>query len=270
MKRIAGAVAVVIVVAVLLAGWTYACEKDAHRMPACKKQSIAQLLEKEEWSDGEYALLTEQTGLGPLALDALREQGRLQELTTLQERYFETVEVDCVRSTPLTHEERVAAKEGMTIPCVEDGDILLTFCSHFFGWRNGHAGIVVDADEGLVLEAQVLGSPSAIVRLKRWERYPSFLVLRLAGASAEERKAVADYAREQLLHIPYRLSAGIWDRLGDSDVNKLPEGTQCAHLVWYAYMQHGYDLDSDGGLIVTPRDLADSELLTVVQQYGIH
>lgn len=46
-------------------------------------------------------------------------------------------------------------------------------------------------------------------------------------------------------------------------------GTQCAHLVWYAYRYFGYDLDSDGGFVVTPDDLYHSDLLELVQIYGI-
>ena len=45
-------------------------------------------------------------------------------------------------------------------------------------------------------------------------------------------------------------------------------GTQCAHLVWLAYAAYGYDIDSNGGLIVTPKDIAESELFEVVQIYG--
>lgn len=47
------------------------------------------------------------------------------------------------------------------------------------------------------------------------------------------------------------------------------EGTQCAHLIWRAYAQFGYDLDANGGWIVTPRQLANSPLLEVVQVYGM-
>ena len=46
-------------------------------------------------------------------------------------------------------------------------------------------------------------------------------------------------------------------------------GTQSAHMIWSCYRALGYDLDSDGGRLVTPRDLLDSPLLEVVQIYGI-
>ena len=99
-----------------------------------------------------------------------------------------------------------------------------------------------------------------MVSMEHWTHYPSFAVLRLKNTSEQERKAIADKAREQMTGIPYHLTAGIW---------KENAGTQCAHLVWYAYHQFGYDLDSDGVLIVTPRDLYDSPLLEVIQIYGM-
>ena len=109
----------------------------------------------------------------------------------------------------------------------------------------------------------MLGSPSVVTALKRWEKYPSFMVLRLKGASKEERAAVAEYARNNLAGVPYHLTAGLWGR--DSETLS---GTQCAHLVWYAYNYFGYDLDSDGGLIVTPYDLSQSDKLEIIQKYG--
>ena len=93
-------------------------------------------------------------------------------------------------------------------------------------------------------------------------------MLRLQGADKEERAAVAEYAREYLVGVPYHVLAGIWERLTGSSAD-VPVGTHCSHLVWYAYYQFGYDLDSDGGLIVTPRDIVGSKKLKIIQKYGV-
>ena len=45
-------------------------------------------------------------------------------------------------------------------------------------------------------------------------------------------------------------------------------GTHCAHVVWYAYQRIGIDLDSDGGIFVTPYDIQNSPYLEVIQSYG--
>ena len=47
-----------------------------------------------------------------------------------------------------------------------------------------------------------------------------------------------------------------------------PYATHCSHLVWQAYKHFGYDIDSDGGPLVTCNDIARSDLLEVVQVYG--
>ena len=39
--------------------------------------------------------------------------------------------------------------------------------------------------------------------------------------------------------------------------------------MWYAYNAFGVDLDSNGGLVVTPRNIANSPLVEVVQVFGI-
>ena len=46
------------------------------------------------------------------------------------------------------------------------------------------------------------------------------------------------------------------------------KGTQCAHLVWYAYKNFGIDLDCNGGCVVKPQDMANSPYMQVVQIYG--
>ena len=270
--------------------WTKASEGAAHCMPQIAKISIEEILMKQNWDAGDYQVLEEQTGLSREALSYMEEQGRQNELAALQESYFATVEVDCVPNSIISKTEYVVDEQGMPasairIPYVEEGDILITCCSHVFGWRNGHAAMVVDADRRLVLEAQVLGSPSVITSLNVWEEYPSFLVLRLQGADREERAAIAEYAVNYLTGVPYHVTAGVWERLlpggtvggqqescgslTPGEGGNIPGGTHCSHLVWYAYYQFGYDLDSDGGIIVTPRDIAGSEKLMIIQKYGV-
>jgi hypothetical protein len=76
----------------------------------------------------------------------------------------------------------------------------------------------------------------------------------------EKREAIGAYARRELVDITYRLEA---------IKSGLQWGTHCAHLTWYACARFGYDIDDDGGWIVTPRDIFDSELLEIVQIYGM-
>lgn len=274
---------VVIVLFCLLAygiNWWKSIESQAHITPSYPKENIGHLIQKpaeqerrniEPLSSSDYELLLEQTGLGRAAVDFLFANNRQQELPDFQEKYFADVSVECSANTVITREERLAEYSiHPSIPCVENGDILITFNCHALGWRNGHAAMVVDAEKRLTLEARVLGTDTEIISMDHWENYPSFAVLRLKNATKEQREEIAAYAVKCLTGIPYRLEAGVVERLAsaESSVDTLT-GTHCAHLVWYAYNQFGYDLDSDGGIIVTPRDLYESPHLEIIQMYGM-
>jgi len=267
-------VMILLAVTVALYIWTKHSEKQAHVMPGAEMISIEEPVRKPEWAAADLQLLQEQTGLSSEALFYLAEKDRKEDILLFQKAYFQPVIISCRANTIITREECVVdemgiSKVGMPIPYLEEGDILITGCSHFLGWRNGHAALVVNAEKRLILEAQVLGQPAVITTMNHWERYPSFMVLRLKGADKEERKAIAAYAEKYLEGVSYRLAAGIMDRIANKSMKEIPQGTHCAHLVWYAYKMYGYDLDSDGGIIVTPKDIAKSEKLKIIQSYGV-
>ena len=189
-----------------------------------------------------------------LAVTAMLFLGTALSQSAVHLRYDGT-RITCTPISLITREDRLVGP-CHTLPELENGDILLTFSTHSFGWRHGHAGLVVDQERGLVLEAVILGCPSCVVSAEHWRSYETLQVLRLKNTDSKLRQAVADYALENLNHIPYRLSSG-W--FGESTPDTLT--VQCAYLVWYAYSKFGYDLDSDGGVLVTVSDLASSPLL---------
>lgn len=145
---------------------------------------------------------------------------------------------------------------------IQDGDILVTDSTYCLCFRHGHAALVVDADRGITLEAFGMGTESEYSRLEEWRRYPHVVVLRLR-APEQIRQAVVKYARENLVGIPYMLSPGTID---DKDMDEEYWGTQCAHLVWAAFEAYGYDIDGDGGWLVTPADFTTSKLLQLIPQ----
>lgn len=145
---------------------------------------------------------------------------------------------------------------------LEDGDILVTDSTYCFFFRHGHAALVVDAERGITLESYGLGTKSALSSVSEWQRYPHVLVLRL-NAAKEVRSLIAEYAKEHLIGLPYRLTTGMVD---DKDMNGTYWGTQCAHLVWAAFYKYGYDIDGDLGWLVTPSDFVKSGLLYPVPQ----
>ena len=167
---------------------------------------------------------------------------------------------DTITFYGIIKEENTPSKQNFTN--IEDGDILVTDSTYCFCYRHGHAGLVVDANKGLTLEAYGIGTKSEYAKLSEWERYPHVKVLRLQ-ASKELRHEIAKEAMKELVGVPYRLSSGMID---DKDMAQEYWGTQCAHLVWVAFKKYGYDIDGDGGWLVTPNDFMKSELLVVIPQ----
>lgn len=153
-------------------------------------------------------------------------------------------------------------QEGLLhpLPPLEDGDIFITPCVHTFGWRHGHAGIVVDGKSEQILEATSPGTRSSIRSAEHWRSYPAFFILRLRDADSVTRRAIGRYAAEHLAEVPYSLTFGLLSREPDAPLRRC----HCINLVWYAYRQFGYELDPDGGFLVTIEDLLQCPLLEVV------
>jgi len=253
--------------------------KDGHFTPDYGKVDLDQLMEH-GISKEEYEVLFLQTGLGQGAIDQIMANSPnfMKELEKHQKNFFEENNYEVNRITVITGEEQSVDEEGkgisrFEIQDMEDGDIFISLSTHSLGWRHGHAAIVVDGEKGITLESVVLGRDSEIQHYQKWERYPAFIQLRLneegkkvlGELGQSVGKAATQKALEKLDGIPYGLLTGLPGKYS-KDIKK----TQCAHLVWYAYKELGIDLDSDGGWLVTPYDIANSELLQVVQIYGVN
>ncbi len=328
----AGAAALAALISALFL-WSDVIEGQAHYQPEYPQTDLTSILQKEEahLTKDDYKTLLVQTGVGAAAVGQLWRDGRKEELLQHQQNFFRPIAVKCLRHNLFTSGEYAVnsagekVQEAKLVP-LQAGDILITPCSHFFGWRNGHAGIVVEPpvvdasgdiiSDGMVLESVTVGVNSRLRRLERWESYPAFVVLRLRGSEASDvGRGAAILARQCFYDVPYQLLTGLWEepwqpsfpvpkllpaieaaavaeesagakRLEASvqetasaweqelrfwaEAQEKSKGTQCAHLIWSCYRALGYDLDSDGGRIVTPRDLMESPLLQVVQIYGIN
>lgn len=254
----------------LLLLWEHSAEITAHWRPAYAKENLSPIIGKETLSHKDYTILYQQTGLGKPAIDALRLEHKENLIFKQQDVFFADISYACTSNSIISKEEHVTdsfnrSVRACPIPVLEDGDILLTASSHTFGWRNGHAALVVDADSRTTLESVVLGQNSTLQSVDKWESYTGFRLLRLKGVPKEERAQIAEHAVSLLSDIPYGLLS-VHKKGASSD--EAPNATHCAHLVWSAYAKSGYDLDSDGGAVVTPADIADSPLLETVQIYG--
>ncbi len=216
----------------------------------------------------DYETFFLQTGLGKEAIDKLLKEDKWKEIQSVQQAFLEEDQVECISVLGwFTRSDRVDYSQSAPLVDLQPGDVLVSFSTHSIGWRHGHAGLVLDDER--VLECTSWGKDSRIVKSKHWRKYSNYAVLRVKNSSKKEREQVASYAEKTLQGIPYHLSSGF---VGDKAPS--PEqvyfGLQCAYLVWYAWQEYGYDLDSDGGRLVTAKDLFCSELLEVVQIYGMN
>lgn len=171
-----------------------------------------------------------------------------------------------IKTYPLTFttwEERCIGDSGEQIPCrqlqnIQTGDILVTKSSFTLFQRHGHTGFVVDAKEGWVMEATGYGDYSKLDYLERWNDYPTVQILRLKDYNPELVEAMAINAVNEYLGIPYSIFA----------TGTHTKRTHCSALIWKIFDDFGFDLNSTGGLLVTPRDIANSDYLEIIASYG--
>lgn len=214
----------------------------------------------------DYRAIFLQTGLGRPAVDKLLSTGDFDTILAAQDAFFRPPKSKC---TPLlgwfTREDRLELP-GTPLVDLQPGDILITLSAHTAGWRHGHAGLVIQ--DGTTLESIVLGTDSTLASSAHWHTYSNYAVLRLKNVTPELQQQIVDYSLENLLGVPYRLTSGLlFSKAPAPDEGYF--GLYCSYLAWYAWNQFGYDLDSDGGRLVTAYDLLHSDLLEVVQLYGM-
>lgn len=259
--------------------WTRQAEQQVYKGPQGPRVDLTEILEKETLSEEDYRVLFDQTGMARAGVRSLWKQGRQWELLQVQERYFAPVQTVCRSNSVISREEKRVGESGemcfeQVFPALEEGDVLITFNSHVAGWRCGHAALVVDVSRGQTLEARVLGTDSGLISLANWVDYPAVAVLRVRDLSREQRLELARMAEEYFVGIPYRVTAVKGEVRGleatEADfAPKQPRGTHCAHLIWSIFAAAGIDTDSDGGPIVTPRDIFESKELELIQIYGM-
>lgn len=263
---------VIIIAAVLIA--EEVIEPMGYIRPDYEKTDITNILNKEILSDDDYKELFYQTGLGKIAIDEILEDeiSGKEKILNFQNDFFKEYNILCEEIAIIVSQESIVNEEGkpmygFNLAPYDNGYILLTKATHSLGWRHGHAGIVTDSDNQETLEAILLGNDTMLQNINKWRVYPSFMMLKLKDTSLKDLDEISEFAKNNLLDIPYGLTVGLTSKK-NPDPNNI-KTTQCAHIVWYPFMQFGYDIDSDGTWLVTPKDIANSELFEIVQIYGV-
>lgn len=237
--------------------------------PTLPKVDISAILNNSILNQKDYSLLFSQTGLAKPAIDELLSQKNgLKRILSFQDSYYTKNKICTEKINPFTSQENLIVSGSMNnnslqIAPLKNGDIILTKSTHTLYWRHGHCGIVIDAKNGIILESLEPGSVSMQQNSSNWQSYPTFKLMRLKGVDQEKLDEIAQYAAQNLMGIDYHIFASKKHGVKLAAVN-------CSQLIYQAYIHFGYDIDSNKGLFVTPEDIANSELLEIVQIYGFN
>lgn len=242
--------------------------------PDYEKTDITVILDKDSLSDNDYKELFYQTGLGKTAVDEILKDkiSGKEKILKFQEDFFKDYNILCEKIAIIVSQESIVNDEGkpmygFNLAPYENGYILVTKATHSLGWRHGHAGIVTDAKNQETLEAVILGTDTMLQDINKWRVYPSFMMLKLKDTSQDTLDEIAEFAKKNMLNVPYGLTVGLTSKKNPTPDNI--KSTQCSHVAWYPLMQFGYDVDYDGSWLVTPKDIANSDLFEIVQIYGV-
>ena len=229
--------------------------------PDYAQENLIPIWGKEALTDEDYETLYRQTGLTKLGIDGLREKGKIDRILQIQTYFFKKQTIHVNHFNPFTYTEEI----GDVIPMaqLESGDILVTSTTRVSWLRYGHAALVVDGENEIVVESISPGASSKFNDASDFSKLANFMILR-PNVDVETKAEIVEFAKTELLGIPYRFTLGIFYKKFPDQITV----SQCAHLVWYAYKKFGYDLDSTGGGVVKPQDMALSEHVEVVQAYG--
>ncbi|MCD8295680.1 MAG: hypothetical protein LUE27_10655 [Clostridia bacterium] len=259
-----------VILAALFVGWITFLHVDNTAYvwhPDYEQVDIEPILSKavtdhEELTDEDYETLYEQTGVTKIGVDRALEYGAsgITKLKTIQTNYFtqHTVEHDKF-DVPLVCTDFLEDVGYVTNIYLEPGDIFVSSSTHIMGWKMGHCGIVTKS--GRVMQAMAYGTPTYEGSVSYFTSRINFMILR-PKADDSVCEAAADTALD-CKGVDYNALVGIF-----SKKNSMKHGTQCAHLVWYSYMQQGIDLDPNGGCLVLPKDIASSPNVELVQVFG--
>ena len=232
--------------------------------PDYEKTDITGILKQETLSESDYETLYRQTGLTAIAIDDMRTSAHgMRQILAVQKFLFEKHEVTSRKFTIFTYMEEM--DEYAPLAYLQDGDIIVTSTTRVSWWAYGHAALVVDGADGVIVESLSPGTKSQLGTVKQSFAYLGDFIILRPKIDAKTKAQIVEYAKENLVGLPYQMTTGIFTKKYS---NKPLKTTQCAHLVWHAYKKFGYDLDSNGGAVVKPQDIARSEYVEVVQAFG--
>lgn len=229
-------------------------------------KDITSICKKDNLTDEDYMTIFYQTGVSPFATKKLLNSDGFVYLKELNKLYLKKQDIKqkyiCFPFTTMEYN----VSQRTPIVDVKKGDILVNLSTSTLDWRHGHSAIVIDTLGDKTIEHTLVGAQSHIGSVSSWSLQPKFVVLRYEDEEVVDR--IVEYANKNLIGVDYDIFVGI-DGKKDKSEEKRKYASNCSHIVWQAFKSQGIDIDSNGGMFVTPEDIALSDKLKVVQIYGI-
>ncbi|MBO5373888.1 MAG: hypothetical protein J6A54_00380 [Clostridia bacterium] len=231
-------------------------------VPAYDMVDISEALKKSELSADDYNLLYMQTGLTKIGIDSLlAEDSGIDKILKIQKSFFKDFGIDDDNFAIFSHYYEI--KGDYPLVSLQNGDIIVSASTEFSWWTVGHAAMVVDSDKKLIVEINGFGDTSDTTNVSSLKERGNFIVLR-PNIPKEDIDKIVQYTLDNLLDLKYDATIGVLSKKYVDNIKY----TQCAHIFWYAFYKFGYDIDSNGGSVVTPKNIANSSYFDVVQVSG--
>lgn len=263
-------------------------------LPDYEMMDLDEILAKEILTEEDYDILYKQTGLTKIGVDRAREKGTAvgqagyRRITAIQQEYFNK-DRKIVHNyfSPFICTDHVT--DYATPIFLEDGDLLVTSSTHFSGWRIGHAAIVADGENEMIFQATQVGSENGYIDIVNFMNRLDFMVLRIKpevfsktqingeyvidDAYKSALSDIIEYITTDLKDSVYSIFTGVFTSKDEC------EKTMCSHLLWYGFKyfdadngkeNRGIDIDSNGGPLVMPQDIANSPYVELVQTFGFN
>ena len=262
-KIISIIIASLVLAAVLMGLTTIMSHSKRRWKPDYEMVELDEILNKAEFSDEDYQILFDQTGLTKIGVDRVVETFGKNKLKEYQDSYYKDRPVEHLWISPVTCYDQF--EKPIPFSPLEDGDILISDTTHLSFWHCGHAELVVNGMFNRTIYSMGYGSPTEVGYCYDFFQRLNFIILR-PKLDKETIHQITEYAINNLQGIPYQATIGYFNK-------KFPDKlktTNCSHLVWYAYKKFGIDIDTNGGPGAYPYDLIDLEHFEIVQVFGFH
>lgn len=234
-------------------------------------------------NEEDYKVLFEQTGLTKIGIDRAKERGSFEIVYDIQQSYFQKRGVEKFRYAPLVCTDYLDG-ETAEIIFLERGDIILSSSTHFSGFRIGHSAIVTNGNSYEIYQSNQVGISNGFSNAyEMFANRTNFMVLRIKpeyfsenGVDDESYREnlarVSEYISTEFADVPYDFTTGVFTKKDSM------KATSCAHLLWYGFKhfddenggKFNLDLDSNGGLLVVPKDISKSPYVELVQTFGFN